>query len=183
MIATCENTVMPPQSSVAGRLAGGRLATTCVCCIESGSMETQTLAMLQSLRKCGGQLASAPVLAVTPRMGPPLARATHRQLEKLGVVHRGSHAIRTYGWYNFLNKTLAVLEAERFATTPTVTWIDSDMLFLGEPTELWLGDDEDFAACTPDAVGATTGPGDGNEPFWRAKSAACWTCASTTCPG
>ncbi len=167
MIATRQNPAALPQDQRMKASPTGLLATTCVCCIESGSIEMQTLAMLESLRKWGGRLADAPVLAVTPRFGPPLAPSTRRRLDQLGVAYRRRHSVRSYGWYNFLNKPLALLEAEQFATTPTVTWVDSDILFLGEPKDLWLRDGEDFAACTPDTAGATTGPDSGNEPFWR----------------
>jgi hypothetical protein len=57
--------------------------------------------------------------------------------------------------------------AEQFAQTEFIAWLDSDVLVLGEPSQLLLAHDEDFAACAPDRTIGTTGPGDPFEPFWR----------------
>lgn len=56
---------------------------TFVCIVESGWVEAQAIRMVESLRQWGGQFANAPVLAVTPRLGLPLARKTHKAFDKL----------------------------------------------------------------------------------------------------
>src|SRR5205085_1505515 len=58
-----------------------------ICCVESGPLEDQTVRMVESLRRWGGRLAEAPVVAVTPRFGPPLARTTRRALDRLSARH------------------------------------------------------------------------------------------------
>jgi hypothetical protein len=60
---------------------------TFVCCVESGLLENQTVRMIESLRRWGGQLRESPIFAVTPRMGLPLSRQTHRDFERLGVEY------------------------------------------------------------------------------------------------
>lgn len=40
---------------------------TFVCCVELGSLEAQTVRMIESLRRWGGQFANATVFAVTLR--------------------------------------------------------------------------------------------------------------------
>jgi len=50
-------------------------------------LENQTVRMIESLRRWGGRLRESPIFAVTPRIGPPLSRQTHRSFERLGVEY------------------------------------------------------------------------------------------------
>jgi hypothetical protein len=140
---------------------------TFVCCVESGSLENQTVRMLESLRRWGGQFANAPVFAVTPRFGPPLADSTYEVFERLNVQYLRFHAKSKYSWNKFMNKPFALVAAQERSTSECVGWLDSDLVFLGEPDRLILNKDEDFVACTPDSVGATTGTGDVFEAYWQ----------------
>ena len=143
--------------------------TTFVCCLESGALEALTVRLVQSLRRNGGRFAACPILAVTARFGPPLARSTQRVLKNLGVEHLRTPSHPRFAWYHYLNKPIALELAEQVATTPQIAFLDSDVLMLGEPMELLLGDDEDFAACAPDdGIVGTTGPGSRYEDSWRA---------------
>jgi hypothetical protein len=73
-----------------------------------------------------------------------------------------------YSWFNFLNKPLALLAAEPHITTANVCWLDSDLLFLGDPSELHLRDGESFAGFpVEDKEMGTTGVDDPHEPIWR----------------
>jgi hypothetical protein len=58
-----------------------------VCCVESGALEGQTVRMVESLRRWGGQFANAPLVAVSPRLSSPLSRETHRAFERLQVEY------------------------------------------------------------------------------------------------
>lgn len=140
---------------------------TFVCCVESGWLEEQTIRMVESLRRWGGALADSPVFAINPRFGPPVSSATRAAFDRLGVQYISFSADNPYSWKAFLNKHYSMALAERLAKTEFVGWLDSDMLVLGEPTELLLADTEDFAACAPDRTIGTTGPGDPFEPFWH----------------
>ncbi len=140
---------------------------TFVCCVESGWLENQTVRMIESLRRWGGQFANAPVFAVTPRFGPPLAYLTYQAFERLNVQYLRYQAKSRYSWYNFMNKPFALLAAQERSTSECVGWLDSDLLFLGEPNQLNLNKEEDFIACTPDGYGATAGLGDSLEPYWQ----------------
>jgi hypothetical protein len=124
--------------------------------------------LVQSLRRFGGRFAESPVVAVTPRFGPPLGSATCRFFERSGVKHITSKGNSRYNWYHFLNKPLALVAAEPHVTTSTVVWLDADTMVLGEPFAWVLPPDTDFAACAPDIdILGSSGADDPCEPCWR----------------
>jgi len=119
---------------------------TFVCCIESGFLEAQTLRLVASLRQYGGKLANEPVLAVIPRFSFPLASETKKILSDLNVQFLHCKEDPQYGWFNYFNKPVALSCAEKIVTTEQICWLDGDMIWTGEPSELILGENEDFAA-------------------------------------
>src|SRR5262245_52320338 len=145
---------------------------TFVTCVESGPLETQVVRMVESLRRFGGAYAGCPVWAVKPRFGPPVSRHTRRELDRLDVAYTTTTRDDPHGWYAYINKTRALILAEEQAPTEFIGWLDADLLFTGEPSELTPGPAEDIAACSSDNAGGTTGPGDKCEPFWREACAA-----------
>jgi hypothetical protein len=141
---------------------------TFVCCVESGSLECQTIRMIESLRRNGGKFSNAPVIAVTPRFGPPLSKLTRQAFNDLKVTHIRPKIKTNYTWFKFLNKPLAVVEAEKHITSEFVGWLDSDLLFLDEPEQLALLPSEDFIGFPVEAKEmGTTGLGDPYEPLWQ----------------
>jgi hypothetical protein len=140
---------------------------TFVCCVESGALEVQTVRMIESLRRWGGKFADAPMIAVTPRLGPPLTDATQAAFDRLNVQHIRFQSQSKYIWFNFINKPSALVAAEDHATTEAICWLDSDLLILGEPSELTLQPDEDFLACASDKNIGTAGADDPFDPFWQ----------------
>jgi len=146
---------------------------TVVCCVEAGRIEEQTLRMVRSLRTWGGRLRGARVLAAYARAGAPLARATLRAFADLGVERIAAARENPAWWYDCANKIAAITAAERVADTPTMLWLDGDVLIAGEPAGLLLAAGVDFAGrgeiLTP-AVSAP--PANYFEPYWRAVTAA-----------
>ncbi len=73
-----------------------------------------------------------------------------------------------FAWEHFSNKVHALLAAEETVQAQQYIWLDSDVLVLAEPEALWLGPEEDFAACVPDsgALGST-GPTDSHDKTWQ----------------
>ncbi len=138
-----------------------------VCCVEAGPLESGALRVIESLRRWGGALADAPVYAVTPRPGPSLLPATVDRLDRLDAVHVTSTPRHRQRWHHYFNKYVALTEAECRSDAGVVVFLDSDLLVVGEPTELALADDVDFAAVAPDKNVGTSGPGDANEDLWR----------------
>jgi hypothetical protein len=142
---------------------------TFVCCIESGSLEAQTVRMVQSLRRYGGRYANAPIFAVTPRFGAPLSPTTQQIFHDYRVQHlvvKAHHTSVGYRWNHFINKPTAILAVDEICNTEAVAWLDSDLLIVDEPREFHLAAGENFLACTSDRLGGTTGPGDEMEPYW-----------------
>lgn len=140
---------------------------TFVCCVESGALENQTIRMVESLRRWGGSLANAPIFAVTPRFGPPLAAKTQRMFKLLHVHHIRYWGRDQYSWNKYLNKPYALAVVEQRATTECIAWLDSDLLIVDEPKKLLLQDGEDFLACATDKNIASTGSDSPFEPYWQ----------------
>jgi len=103
---------------------------TFVCCVESGSLESQTVRMVTSLRKRGGQFANAPIVAVTPRFGPPLSKQTHRAFDALDVTYIRRTSKFRFSWFKFLNKPLSLVFAEESIDSEVIGFLDSDLLFV-----------------------------------------------------
>lgn len=142
---------------------------TFVCALESGRLEEETLLMVQSLRAFGGRLRDAPVMAVIGRCGPSLRPDIVAGLRALDVeIVRADLRDNRYPWFGYSNKIMAVRTADRRATTPVVTWLDSDILVAAEPSGLLLADDEDFAARTEPLNAAVTATDRRNENYWIA---------------
>ena len=57
-----------------------------VCCVESVSLEDQTVLMASSIRRFAGTLADAPIFAVSPRAGHEPSSATIDALRALDVT-------------------------------------------------------------------------------------------------
>ncbi len=140
---------------------------TFVCCVESGSLELQTIRMIESLRRWGGKFANAPVYAVSPRFSPPIAKSTRLAFKKFQVEYLSFQTKNKYSWNKFLNKPLALAAVEKIATTECIGWLDSDLLIVDEPYQLNLNESESFIACASDKHLATTGSEDSNEPYWN----------------
>jgi hypothetical protein len=145
---------------------------TVVVCIESGILEPLTLRMVDSLRRFGGRFANLDVVAVTPRLGPPLSPETRRRMAELGIEYLRVRPNHSYSWHHYMNKPEALAAVEERVTTEAIAWVDSDILFLREPNDLELSQGIDFLAGAPDAgVIGSTGATDPNDPFWRRSAA------------
>ena len=112
--------------------------------------------MVQSLREFGGSLSQIPVIAVIGRFGAPLRRATVNELKRLNVqIMQAEPESNPARWFNYGNKAAAVVTAEKHANTEQIIWLDSDMVFLGEPKSIVLSQGENLALApidTPPAV-------------------------------
>jgi hypothetical protein len=143
-----------------------------VVCIESGILEPLTLRMVDSLRRFGGRFADVEIVAVTPRASPPLARETLQRMSELGIRRIRIHPRNPYSWHHYMNKAEAIACVEEQVSTEAIAWIDSDIIFMGEPNGLSLPAGIDFLASAPDAgVIGSRGVTDPNDPFWQRAAA------------
>jgi hypothetical protein len=138
---------------------------TFVCCIESGILENQTLRMIYSLREWGGKYKDANIIAVTPRLGMPLAKATKKCLDAYSVIHIYK-SVNKEAWFKYMNKPYAIKLAEKLAKTDYVCWVDSDILFLNEPFGSITPFNYELYACASDKNIGSSGPEDKFEPYW-----------------
>ena len=139
-----------------------------VCCVEAGRLEGETLLLAASLRRFGGALADAPMTAYRPRRGDPLADATRHALDELGVVLVEEELNAAHAYHPIANKLYAAADAQRRYGEDSIAVLDSDAVFLAEPSALDLGDDTDAAASPVGKVSeGTTGPGHDNEDYWQ----------------
>ena len=144
--------------------------TTFYTCIESGRLEPEVVLMAQTLRAFGGRFAECPVLAIQPRSGPPIARATQRALEQLQVRVLRQPAPHRFDWLGFTCKPMAAVIADTAATTRYIAWLDGDVLVAAEPAALEAPVHEyvDVLGCVEELGPVSSGPGDRFEPFWAA---------------
>ncbi len=119
---------------------------TFVLCVESGPLETQTVLCIESLRRWGGRFANCPILAITPRKGPPLGEDTVAAFSRMNVTWHAFESDHPADWYNPMNKPLALAYAEKVTDCDTIIWLDSDTLVIGDPWELELESGCDFTA-------------------------------------
>lgn len=142
--------------------------TTGVCCVEFGRLEEQTILMVRSLRAFGGALADMPVIAVIGRSGAALRASTRRELDRLGVrIVRAAAGTNPASWLNYGNKAAAVVTAEALADTDQITWLDSDMVFMGDPAGIVLADGEDLAIAPIDNPPAVYPDDNAHAGYWR----------------
>lgn len=137
------------------------------CCVESGLLETGVIRLASSIRKFGGLLSDAEIVAVSPRHGPDIQSETLQAFERLDVEYVAVRPHNRFAWQVYLNKAFALSEAEQRADGRPVAFFDSDMLVLRDPEQLRLADDVDMAACPRDKNIGTTGPGDVNHWYWE----------------
>lgn len=140
---------------------------TFICCVESGFLESQTVLMIESLRRYGGVYKDLPIIAMTPRFGPPISKLTKERFKALSVLHISFRPKNKFSWKAFLNKHFAMAKAEEICDSEFLCWLDSDLLFTGEPSGLFLDQNEDFTACPSDVAGASCGVDDPMDIYWE----------------
>jgi hypothetical protein len=137
---------------------------TFVLCIEDNAIRAQALLLCESIRRFGGRHRHAPILAVSPRAGLGVDRATRRTLDALDVEYAEEPLNLACPEYGSANRVFAAAWAEARARSEWMVVLDSDTVFLDEPA---LPEDADVAVRPVDAKGSTTeGPGDPLEDYW-----------------
>lgn len=142
--------------------------TTLCTAIEAGYLEQEVLLLAESLRRFGGRRADMPLVAVRPRKGPRIARATRRRLSELDVTLVDDETLSVaYSWWAMANKPAALGYVEENARTPNVSWIDGDMMVLAEPGSFAPPKGYDFIARAGEAYDVASNGDDEKAEFWR----------------
>jgi hypothetical protein len=142
--------------------------TTLCTAIEAGYLEQEVLLLAESLRRFGGRRADMPLVAVRPRKGPRIARATRRKLSELDVTLVEDETLSVaYSWWAMANKPAALAHVEEKARTPNVSWIDGDMMVLRQPASFAPPRGYDFIARAGEAYDVASNGHDEKAEFWR----------------
>ena len=132
--------------------------------VERNRLEPQALLLCESLRTLGGRYANAAILAVSPRPELAVGPATRKRLEHLGVEYRVEPLNRTGSPYGTINRIVLGAWAETLRTEPYIVVLDTDMLWVAEPSLLR----RDVGVRPVDLKGsASCGEGDPFDPYWR----------------
>jgi hypothetical protein len=137
---------------------------TFVLCIEGNRIEHQALLLCESIRTFAGRYRRSPILAVSPRPEMPVSESGRKLLARLGVEHVSAALNRTGSPYLPINRMVAGAWAEQNLATGYIVILDSDTLFLSEPS---------FHPCDAGArpvdgkAAASTGPADPQDAYWQ----------------
>jgi hypothetical protein len=140
---------------------------TFVLCVESGWLEEQSVRLVKSIREFGGALATSPLIAVRPRVGSSISNRVKKIFIDQDVRLIEENLVTRYDWFPYYNKMLALDVAKPFIETPLVAFLDSDLVFSGEPNNLLLPDGVNFAAVPIDIKEQGTNGNDEFSAIWR----------------
>jgi hypothetical protein len=139
-----------------------------VACIEGGVLEAQTLLLFESIRRYGGRLRDGSLYALSPRAGHGISDGARARLDALGAHHVETVLNTECLEYGSANRVAAAAHVEDMHAHGTLVILDSDTLFLREPSELVLSPDVDAAVRPVDVKGmSTSGPEDAFDGYWR----------------
>jgi hypothetical protein len=133
-------------------------------CVEANRLEPQARLLCESLRTFGGRYRDAPILAVSPRpaLAPgPEARA---HLEALGVTCVVEPLNETGSPYGSINRIVAGAWAETSTPYPYLVVLDTDTLFVGEPS--FTRADAGVRPVDIKGGAVSSGGGDSRDAYW-----------------
>jgi hypothetical protein len=139
-----------------------------VACIEGGVLEAQALLLFDSIRRYTGHFKNCSLYALSPRAGHEISIDARSRLEDLGVYYFDTLLNTECPEYGSANRVAAAAHIEETRRHDILVILDSDTLFLGEPTEFILPPHIDVAVRPVDVKGiSTAGPKDSFDTYWR----------------
>src|SRR5262249_26956471 len=139
-----------------------------VACIEGGVLEAQALLLFESIRRYTGRFKNCSLYALSPRAGHAISTEARRKLDHLGVHYSDKVLNTECPEYGSANRVAAAAHIEDTRRHEILVILDSDTLFLGEPTEFVLPPQIDVAMRPVDVKGiSTTGPDDSFDAYWH----------------
>lgn len=140
-----------------------------VACIEGGAIEAQALLLFDSVRRYGGRLAGSACYALSPRAGHAISAEARRRLDALEVDYSDALLNVDAPEYGSANRVAAAGHVEDTTRHELLVVLDSDTLFLREPSEFLFAPDQDAAARPVDMKNvSTSGDDDPCDAYWRA---------------
>lgn len=139
-----------------------------VACIEGGVLETQALLLFESIRRYAGRFRDCPIYALSPRAGHCISKHAQTGLESLGVNYIDAILNTECVEYGPANRVAAAAYIEKMHPHEILVVLDSDTLFLREPSEILLQPNIDVAVRPVGLKGmCTSGPADPFDAYWR----------------
>lgn len=138
-----------------------------VMCTEAGSLEKESLLMVESFRKYAGALKDAPIYSYQVRAGREIAPSTLQALRSYNVIHQKVILNDRYPNYPLANKPLLCAHVEQEIEAEIIVFLDSDLVFFSEPKEFLLPADYDIGL-RPEhqKMIGSEGDSDSNNAFW-----------------
>jgi hypothetical protein len=139
-----------------------------VACIESGVLEAQTLLLFDSIRRYAGRFRDCSLYALSPRVGRSISKETRRKLDELEAAYIEKVLNTECHEYGSANRVAAASYIEETSAHDLLVILDSDTLFLREPSELGLATGTDVAVRPVDVKGmSTSGLSDSRDRYWQ----------------
>jgi hypothetical protein len=115
--------------------------------VTPGETDREALMLAESIRAFAGDFRDGGIQVMIPEIETQLAAATRAQFESLSVRIARFPINRDLLEFPFAAKVLAAAAAESLTAgqTGTLAWMDVDSLVTGDPAELVLGTEEQFA--------------------------------------
>lgn len=135
-------------------------------CVEHGRLEGESVLLAESIREWGGAAADAAIYAFAPRPAFQPEPATVDKLGALGVTYVDEPLEGLYDEFPTFNKVFVSSWAERSLSHETLVFVDTDSIFLNQPTELLEGDWVAAARPVDRRIAGSRGKGK-NEPYWK----------------
>jgi lipopolysaccharide biosynthesis glycosyltransferase len=146
----------------------GKVKIAFLMCVEKGFLESQSLLLIRSLRKFGGGMKDAPVYCFSPRIWMPLEEKTIAEMEKLEVNYIDHNLNKLFPQFPRTNKIFVNAWAEENIDADFLVFLDSDTIFLNEPSKLILNESDDIGICPVHKKGISSrGEGDSKEAYWQ----------------
>lgn len=139
-----------------------------VACIEGGVLEAQTLLLFDSIRRYAGRFRDCSLYALSPRAGHAISKDSRRRLDEFGAIYVDKNLNTECPEYGSANRVAAAAHIEETYPHDILVILDSDTLFLREPTELVLPANIDVAVRPVDIKGmSTSGLPDSCDRYWQ----------------
>ena len=112
--------------------------------VEHGALEHQSVLLVNSLRKFGGEFKDCTVFAISPRGRGNLSPQTIKEYRKLGVRFVSIALNTLWKEYPFVNTSYAAAYVEGIQENQAkyLVLLDTDVIFTSEPRELILNGEE-----------------------------------------